>query len=97
MIVIAEGELKELLMTGKSRKYKRITNNKDLYNGLRRVISFMLAAENTNDLQTASFLHYEKMKHDYSGLSSVRLSNRYVHRLIFLEENDKITHYGNKK
>jgi len=35
MIVIAEGELKELLMTGKSRKYKRITNNKDLYNGLR--------------------------------------------------------------
>ena len=106
MIVIAEGELKELLMTGKSRKYKRITNNKDLYNGLRRVISFMLAAENTNDLQTASFLHYEKLKHDYYGLSSVRLSNRYVHRLIFLEENDKITlklieiddtHYGNKK
>ena len=90
MIVIAEGELEELLMTGKSRKYKRITNNKDLYNGLRRVISFMLAAENTNDLQTASFLHYEKLKHDYSGLSSVRLSNRYVHRLIFLEENDKV-------
>ena len=106
MIVIAEGELEELLMTGKSRKYKRITNNKDLYNGLRRVISFMLTAENTNDLQTASFLNYEKLKRDYSGLSSVRLSNRYVHRLIFLEENDKITlklieiddtHYGNKK
>ena len=106
MIVIAEGELEELLMTGKSRKYKRITNNKDLYNGLRRVISFMLAAENTNELQTASLLHYEKLNHDYSGLSSVRLSNRYVHRLIFLEENDKITlklieiddtHYGNKK
>ena len=42
----------------------------------------------------------------FSGLSSVRLDNRYVHRLLFEEKEDKITlklieiddtHYGNKK
>ena len=42
----------------------------------------------------------------YSGYSSVRLDNRFVHRLIFEELEDRITlklieiddtHYGNKK
>ena len=45
-------------------------------------------------------------KYHFSGFSSVRLDNRYVHRLLFEEKEDKITlklieiddtHYGNKK
>lgn len=106
MKVIAEGDLRELLLTGENRRYKAIARNRDLLDGLNRAVSFMIAAENIDNLKSASFLHYEKLKYSYSGLSSVRLSNRYVHRLIFLEEGDKITlklikiddtHYGNKR
>ena len=106
MIVIAEGDLRELLLTGKNRRYKAIANNRELLDGLRRSVSYMIAANNVDDLKTASFLHYEKLKYSYSGISSVRLSNRYVHRLLFFEEGDKLTlklieiddtHYGNKQ
>ncbi len=106
MKVIAEGDLKELLLTGENRRYKTIARNSDLLDGLNRAVSFMIAANNIDDLKSASFLHYEKLKYSFSGLSSVRLSNRYVHRLIFLEEEDRITlklieiddtHYGNKR
>lgn len=106
MKVIAEGDLRELLLTGENRRYKAIARNRDLLDGLNRAVSFMIAAENIDNLKSASFLHYEKLKYSYSGLSSVRLSNRYVHRLIFLEEGDRITlklikiddtHYGNKR
>ena len=65
----------------------------------------MISASSTAELEKFSFLHYEKLKHQLSGLSSVRLSNRYVHRLIFREIDDGVeielieiddTHYGNK-
>ena len=105
MIVIAEGDLRELLLTGKNRRYKAVANNRELFEGLRRAVSYMVSANKIEDLKTASFLHYEKLKYSYSGISSVRLSNRYVHRLLFFEEGDRITlklmeiddtHYGNK-
>jgi plasmid maintenance system killer protein len=106
MKLIAEGDLKELLTTGQNRKYRSIANNKILFNGLKRAVKYMMAAESVEDLKLASFLHYEKLKYSYSGYSSVRLSNSYVHRLIFEEKEDRITlklieidetHYGNKK
>ena len=106
MKVLAEGDLKELLLTGKNRRYKNIANNKELFDGLKRAISYMIAAGNIEDIKAVSFLHYEKLRYSLSGYSSVRLSNRYIHRLIFIEEQDLITlklitiddtHYGNKK
>lgn len=65
-------DLKDLIETGDSRRYRDVARNHVLY----------------------------------SGLSSVRLDNRYVHRLLFEERDDHITlklieiddtHYGNKK
>ena len=62
--------------------------------------------KNIEALKNLNYMHYEKLKYELSGLSSVRLSNRYVHRLIFEEKEDLIslklieiddTHYGNKK
>ena len=106
MKVIAEGDLKELLTTGENRRYRNIVRNKELFNGLKRAVKLMMAADNIESLKFTSFLHYERLKHQLSGLSSVRLSNRYVHRLIFEEKEDLITlklieidetHYGNKK
>ena len=106
MKVEAEGDLKELMETGTNRRYKNIVRNKELFDGFHRAVDTMKAAENIEALKNISFLHYEKLKYELSGLSSVRLSNRYVHRLIFEEKDDLITlklieiddtHYGNKK
>ena len=106
MRVIAEGDLGELLSTGKNRRYRQIVTNKELFDGLKRAVKYMMSADNVDSLKLASFLHYEKLKYEWSGFSSVRLSNRYVHRLVFKETDDHITlklieiddtHYGNKQ
>lgn len=106
MIIVTDGDLKELLTTGKNRRYKFIVQNKTLYNGLMQAVGIMKNAQTVEELKQFSFLHYEKLKYEYSGLSSLRLSNRFVHRLIFEECEDTITlklieiddtHYGNKQ
>lgn len=106
MKVLMEGDLKELYLTGKNRNYKEIANNQELMRGFIRAVHSMMAIENTESLKQLSYLHYEKLRYQLSGLSSVRLSNRYVHRLIFSENNEGIeiklieidnTHYGNKQ
>ncbi len=106
MIIVAEGDLRELITTGSNRKYKDIVRNAKLFDGLMRAVKIMANAESLDEMKKYSFLHYEQLRYQYSGLSSVRLSNSYVHRLIFEEKEDKITlklieiddtHYGNKK
>lgn len=101
-----DDELRELIESGQSKRYKLIARNKVLYNGLMRAYQLMESAASVEHLKAFSFLHYEQLKYNYSGLSSVRLDNRYVHRLIFEETPDGITlklieiddeHYGNKK
>ena len=72
MEIEMDEDLKDLIETGESGRYRDVARNRVLY----------------------------------SGLSSVRLDNRYVHRLLFEEIEDRIalrlieiddTHYGNKK
>ena len=105
MIVVAGDDLGELLTTGKSKRYKRIVRNRELFEGLMVAVKIMKSVDRVEELKQFSSLHYEKLRYGYSGLSSVRLSNRYIHRLIFEEKEDKITlklididdtHYGNK-
>ena len=105
MKVIATEELEELILTGKSKRYKDVARSVELLSGLRRAINAMKGAHDVAELSSFSYLHYEKLKYEYTGLSSVRLSNRYVHRLLFEEKEDQITlrlieiddtHYGNK-
>lgn len=106
MDVIVDGELQELLITGNSKTYRDVARNHVLMKGYRRAVATMQAVMNPEELHSFSSLHYEQLKHEYSGYSSVRLSNSYVHRLIFKEYDDCITlelididdtHYGNKK
>lgn len=101
-----DDELRELIETGQSKRYKSIATNKVLYGGLMRAYQLMESAGSVEQLKTFSILHYEQLKYNYSGFSSVRLDNRYVHRLIFEETTNGITlklieiddtHYGNKK
>ena len=105
MIVQMEGDLLELYLTGKSVKYKDISRNRTLLEGFMYAVRLMKIVNSAGELRQISRLHYEQLKYQYSGLSSVRLSNRFVHRLLFEEIDDGVivrlieiddTHYGNE-
>ena len=106
MKVLMNHDLLDLYMNRKSKKYKEVEMNRELMDGFIRAVSIMIMVSNVNELSGFSYLHYEKLKYQWSGYSSVRLSNRYVHRLIFRETTDGLeieiieldnTHYGNKR
>ena len=106
MKIEMDPDLRELIETGENKRYKAVARNKVLYAGLMRAYQVMESVTNVEELKLYSFLHYEKLRYGLSGQSSVRLDNRYVHRLIFEEWEDTITlnlieiddtHYGNKK
>ena len=106
-IKFASSALLELFETGKTkdRRYQKIQKNKKLLQGYLRVVQVMQQVSNIDELKDFSFLHYERLKHKYSGQSSVRLLNGSVERLLFTESQDGIvveiieidsTHYGNR-
>ena len=106
MNVLMTQDLLDLYQNGKSKKYKEVERNKELFEGFIRAVNTMILATDVNELSQYSYLHYEHLKYQWSGYSSVRLSNRFVHRLIFTETTDGLqvdlidinnTHYGNKQ
>ena len=106
MRVLMNQDLLELYQTGKSNRYKDVARNRALMDGFIRAVNYMKMVTCSNELQRFSYLHYEHLRHQWSGFSSIRLSNRYVHRLIFTETPDGFqvklididdTHYGNKQ
>lgn len=105
-IEFEDKDLKELIETGRNKKYKKLSKAKVLMEGLMKVYRILDQAPTTSLLCQFSFLKYEKLKYEYSGYSSVRIANGYVERLIFTEHEGGITikliklddtHYGNKK
>lgn len=106
MRVLMSQDLLDLYETGKCKRYKGIERNPELLEAFIRAVDIMKMVTEVNDLNGFSYLHYEKLKYEWTGYSSVRLSNRYVHRLIFTETQDGLevdlkeiddTHYGNKR
>ena len=106
-VKIIDQDLEELILKGKNKgKYKKYSKNPKFLERLADIYSLMCSVEKATDLSEYSFLRYEKLKHDYSGKSSVRVMNGMVERILFTEnkggieitllemEND---HYGNKK
>lgn len=102
---ISDKDLDELIRTGKNSKYKKYSKDRKFMEGLARVYKVMLNVSGTNGLKLYSFLHYEKLANNLN-LSSVRVLNGRVERLLFreLEDGIEITiielnndHYGNKK
>ena len=105
MNVLMNQELLDLYQNGKSKRYQEVERNRELLQGFNRAVNTMIMANSVSELSGFSYLHYEQLKYQWSGYSSVRLSNRYVHRLIFKETTDGVevelieidnTHYGNK-
>lgn len=102
---ISDKDLDELIQTGRNSKYKKYSKDKKFMLGLAKVYNVLTTVADTKGLEPYSFLHYEKLKY-YDNLSSVRVVNGRVERLLFreLEDGIEITiielnndHYGNKK
>lgn len=105
IVEFEDSALCDLYELGKSKAYKAFSKNKIKIIAYKQIVDLMMVAENIEEIKLLSYLHYEKLKHNYSGYSSVRIKNGEIERLIFKEENDKITitlielstnHYGNK-
>lgn len=103
-ILFEDEDLEELIFTGKNKRYKKYSRDMKFMTNLLNVYNYIRAAENVKALEAYSFLHYEKLRH--IDLSSVRIMNNRVERLLFREFEDGIsitiieldnTHYGNKK
>ena len=100
-----ERRLVRIIPDRESRKYKDVERDHTLREGFFRAVRIMTLVKDVAELRSYSYLHYEQLKHEWSGYSSIRLSNRFVHRLIFMETPEGLevelieidrTHYGNK-
>lgn len=104
-VEITDKDLQELILKGTNKgKYKTLSRDKKFIRKLTEVYRLMTSVENVSQLKLYSFLHYEQLKH--VSLSSVRIFNNRVERLLFKETETGLkitlielneTHYGNKK
>lgn len=107
-IVFEDKSLQEIYEYGetKDRKYVKYARDKRFVSKLVRQIDSIRAAASYDVLEKIAPLHYERLRHDYSGLSSFRVGNEYVERVLCKEHKEYLeltiiklddTHYGNKK
>lgn len=104
-VIITDKDLYELIILGKnSGKYKKLARDKKFVNKLAEVYGLIKSVNHVSELKRYSILHYEQLKK--ISLSSVRIFNNRVERLLFRETEDGLeitiielneTHYGNKK
>jgi plasmid maintenance system killer protein len=104
-IVFEDTDLEELITTGRNSKYKKYTRNAKFMTALATAYNYLRIVDVTSDLRAISFLHYEQLA-GTNGLSSIRVVNGMVERIIFREFDGGIsitvlslddTHYGKKK
>ena len=104
-IVFDDADLQELITTGYNSKYKKYTRNAKFMKALATAYNYLRLSDCVNDLRNVSFLHYEQLA-GTNGLSSIRIVNGMVERILFREFEGGIritvlslddTHYGKKK
>ncbi len=106
IIEYADVAIEEVITYGKSddKRYRKLKGNATFWRDLSKVMAIIRAATNTADLEHYASLHYETLKYDKSGLSSVRIGHNTKYRLIFEEFDCGIRimlieineHYGDK-
>lgn len=105
-VIFKDKDLEELILHGTSKKYKVLSKRAGFIDRLVGIYDIMTAAQDAKELYNYSWLHYEALKHEYTGYNSVRIKNGWVERLIVKETDGGITiemieintnHYGNKK
>lgn len=105
-IEFADEGLEALIVYHKSndKRYRKLKSNAAFLNDLDGVMAILRTATNTSELTYFRRLNYEKLSHDLSGLSSVRIGYKSKYRLIFEEFDGGIRimlieineHYGDK-
>ena len=104
-IEFEDTDLEELITTGCNSKYKKYTRNAKFMTALVTAYNYLRTTDCANQLRNVSFLHYEQLA-GTNGLSSIRVINGMVERIIFREFEGGIriivlslddTHYGKKK
>ena len=104
-IVFEDTDLEELITTGRNSKYKKYTRNAKFMKALATAYNYMRMVDVSSDLRAISILHYEQLA-GTNGMSSIRVVNGMVERILFREVEGGIsimvlslddTHYGNKK
>lgn len=87
------------------KPYKKFLSNRKLLEDLDIAMIILDRVKSCHQLENSyKSLNYERLKHDRQGYSSVRLGNRTKYRLIFTEDEERITiclieiseHYGDK-
>ena len=104
-IVFEDMDLEELITTGRNSKYKKYTRNAKFMTALATAYNYLRMVDVASNLRAISFLHYEQLA-GTNGLSSIRVVNGMVERILFREFDGGIsitvlslddTHYGKKK
>ena len=104
-IVFEDRDFEELITTGRNSKYKKYTRNGKFMKALATAYNYMRLVDVASELRAISFLHYEQLA-GTKGMSSIRVVNGMVERILFREFDGGIsitvlslddTHYGNKK
>lgn len=105
-IYTEDEELEALILYGKTtgRKYKKLGKSGKFLRDLNHVMSILRMQPDTASLRAFGSLHYEKLRHNLSGYSSVRVGYNTKYRLIFEEFENGIKiklieineHYGDK-
>ena len=104
-IVFEDTDLEELITTGRNSKYKKYTRNAKFMTALATAYNYLRMVDVASDLRAISFLHYEQLA-GTNGMSSIRVVNGMVERILFREFDGGIkitvlslddTHYGKKK
>jgi len=97
-------DIKLFFTTGNGRGsfYRKLRSNHSFMTSLKQVIAILRSVENVSGLSNYGALHYEKLKHELGGYSSVRIGYKSKYRLIFSEHDNGIKiiviqiseHYG---
>ena len=85
-------------------KYKKLKSSATFHKYFKRVILIIKRSKDINELKINGALHYERLKYDLIGYSSVRIGFNTKFRLILKERENGIEieaieiseHYGDK-
>ena len=99
-------ELEDLILRGQStdKLYKKLSRNKRFMFDLNKVMGILHSVSKISELYDLKSLHYEPLKYNLSGFSSVRIGYTSKYRLMFIEQEGGISieliniseHYGDK-
>ncbi len=106
VIEYEDAELEALIIKHNSndKRYRKLKSNASFLRDLDKVMGLLRSAHNTSELAFFKILHYEQLKYERIGQSSVRIGHKTKYRLIFEEFDGGIRiklieineHYGDK-